>query len=116
MLFSSDVARVDADFVNPPFGCHQGKLIVKMDVSYKRHIRPIADGRKRLRRTDVRYGKTHNVTSGCLKGPDLFQGCFHIPGLGVAHALYRHRCLSADFQAANSDLSGLFPFLHLIHL
>ena len=114
VLFSPDIAGIDADFINAALRGHQCQAVIKMDIRHERHIRSLPDRFQRLGGTHIRNRKADNVAPRRPQRTDLGKRGFRIPGFGVAHALHRNRSTAADFQAADSDLSGLFPFIHLL--
>ena len=114
MLFSPDVARVDADLVDSAFSCHKSQFIVEVDICHEGHICPIADSGESFCRLHIGHCQTHDIAPGCLKCTDLLQCCLHIPGFRVAHALHGNGSISADFQAADGNLPRLISLIHLL--
>ena len=95
VLLRPDVAGVDADGVNTPFGALQGVFVVEMDVSNQRDVDLFLDLINCLRRGLVRDSHPDDLTSGGLQFPDLGHGSGHIVGLRIAHRLDGHRSAAA---------------------
>ena len=114
ILLAADVARIDADGIRSPVGTFQCQPIIEMNVTDDGYGGTLLQGGNSFRRFHIRYRDPDNVTSGSMEIHDLSDGGIHIPGLGIAHGLYRNCRVTADRHIAHHQFFCQFPFRHII--
>jgi hypothetical protein len=112
----TDVSRVDPQAIYSRLQSGQSKAMIKVDVGNERGGRLFSDGLERLNRFFIQYGESNQLTTNLSQSFNLFQGCFDISSIRVAHGLDNHRGISTHRHASNPDLPGLFSDdIHVKH-
>ena len=105
--FAADVARVDAEPVDAGFKCGEREFVVEMDIGDDRDTCLLGDCRERIGSFSVGDGEADDIAADLCDGGDLRDGCVDIARVGLGHCLDADRCITADGDWADIDLSGL---------
>ncbi len=105
-VFTTDIARVDPQAIDAQFGHTQRDLVVEVDVGHQRYLDLLLDPAKRLGGVHVRHRNPHDIDTGGFQAVDLGDGCGHVVGVAVGHALHRNRGIASDRYRADPDLAG----------
>ena len=95
-VFTTDVARVDTQAVDPQLGHAQGDFVVEVDVSDQRHLDQLLDLAEGLGSVHVRHRDADDVDAGSFQTVDLRHGGRDVVGVAVGHALHCDRGIAAD--------------------
>ena len=66
-VFSSDIARIDANFIGAVLHSRDGELIVEMYIRHQRNVNPFFDLTQGIRCFRSRDRASYDITSGFLK-------------------------------------------------
>ena len=102
-VLGTDIAGVDTDFVNSPFGGTESKLIVKMNIGNKRHADRVFNRLDKRKRVLIRDCKSDNLTSCLFKFDSLLDRAFNILCRDIEHTLNKYRRIAADKGISDFD-------------
>ena len=105
VLFSADVARIDAQLVDTVFHSGQRKLVIKVNIRHQRHGTAVHQRTDSLRACLVVHRDADDIRAGNRQRTDLRERRLHIRRIGIGHGLHGNRRAPADEHAAGSDLS-----------
>ena len=97
----TDVAGIDAEFVDSRVERLQRELVVKMNVGDDRHFGPFADLVHRGRRIVIGHGDADDLTPRLDHLLDLSDRAVDIGRVGLCHRLHDDRRTAADLDVAN---------------
>src|SRR5471030_1488689 len=109
-IFTTDVARVDAQAVNAQFGYAQSDLVVEVDVGNQRHLDQLLDLAECLGSVHVRHRNAHDIDASGFQAIDLGHGGGHVIGVAVGHALHSDRRIAANRHVTDPNLAGFATF------
>lgn len=95
-IIAAYVARVDANFVDPPLGSAQRQTIVKMNIRHQRHIHGVLDRLNQIQRRLVRNGKANYLAPGSRQSLGLRHRAVNVRRRHIQHGLYQHRAVAAQ--------------------
>ena len=116
VLRTADVAGIDADLVDATLRGHQGQAVVEVDIRHQGQLHLLLDPVNGPGGALVGDGQTDDIAARRLQSPALGHRGLHVPGLGVAHALHRHRRAAAHGQPAHGYRSRVLSRIHRVFL
>ncbi|MNP02481.1 hypothetical protein D3C76_943350 [compost metagenome] len=81
-----------------------------MDIGNQRHLNQLLDFAEGFGGIHVRHRDADDIDAGIHQAVDLRNGRGNIVGIGVGHALYGDRCITADRHRAHPDFTRFAPF------
>ena len=90
------IARIYSDFIYSSFSSTERKLIIKMNISYKRYIHCIFNRLNKIKSLLVRNSKANYLASGRCKFLCLLNRTFNIACRNIKHTLNKNRTVTAD--------------------
>ena len=101
----SDVARVDADSVNPRFDGAERKAVIKMNIRNHRNRSPFENLRQSAESLFIGNGTADNVASRIRQLADLCKSRRRIRCARIRHGLKRNRSPAADCDGTDVNPS-----------
>ena len=95
-IVAADIARVDADLVDPPLGSAQRQTIVKMNVRHQGHIHGVLDRLNQIQSRLVRNGKANYLAPGSCQSLGLRHRAVNVRRRHIQHGLYQHRAVATQ--------------------
>ena len=94
--FITDIAGLDPNLINSPFGGTDSEFIIKVDIGNKRNIHSLFDRFYQIERLFVRNCKTDDLAACCGKFLGLIYGALDIACGNIEHGLHKDRRVAAD--------------------
>ena len=84
---TSDISRIDTNFICTVFHCGNRQSIIKVNICHQWNVNLLFDFFQCLRSFHSRHCTTDNITSGCFQLQNLADSCLHIFCLCIRHRL-----------------------------
>ncbi len=104
-IFTANIARIDAQTVNPVLSHFQRDAVIEVDIGHQRYRHLLLDQFKGFRRIHGRYRNPYDIRPDALQRADLRHCRIHIGGTGVGHRLHGDRRITTNRYITHENLA-----------